>query len=155
MNRIVECCPFKAVRRKPSQSTVGAGNLRTGAVLVIAMICLLMATVIVASLAQTTIVQRERVIRDEWQLQAEWLAESALDRAVVRSREADYAGETWKPALDGESIGTVLITVERAEDAQLMITVVADVPDRDDERVRVRKAAAVAIAEPPSMEETP
>ena len=73
-------------------------STRNGAVLVVALICLLLLSVLAASLTRTVLLQREQVIREEWQLQAEWLAEAAIDRAVVRMESTpDYEGEEWRP----------------------------------------------------------
>lgn len=122
---------------------------RQGTALIIAMICLLLASALTVSLVQVAVLQREQVLRDEWQLQAEWLAESALDRAAARLVvEPEYAGESWRPQLPGEAepLGRVEIAVERpTETGRVQVTAVADVPDDPDERARVRKSVIVLL----------
>lgn len=121
---------------------------RNGTALIIAMICLLLASVLTVSLVQVAVLQREQVQRDEWQLQAEWLAESAVDRAAARLRAAsEYEGETWRPQFPEETdpLGRIEISVERADEpGRVRVTAVADVPDDPHERARVRKSVIVA-----------
>ena len=84
-------------------------------------------------------------------LQAEWLAESGLERAAVRLAEApDYRGETWQvPAADlgGPWSGTVTIAVEpvAAQPARRTVRVQADYPDGVEPRARRRKHATVEL----------
>ena len=127
-------------------------STRTGAILVVALICLLLITVLAASLTRTVLLQREQVIRDEWRLQAEWLADAGLDRAVARlSAESDYAGEEWRPQLndDGIALGRVRIVVSGEEttgDASLVrVNVTADVPADATERARVQRTASIPV----------
>lgn len=127
----------------------GTDRRRQGTALIIAMICLLLASALTVSLVQVAVLQREQVLRDEWQLQAEWLAESALDRAAARLvADPEYAGETWRPQLPGEAepLGRVEIAVERGDEpGRVQVTAVADVPDDPDERARVRKSVSVRL----------
>ena len=59
--------------RLSSAESVGTASIsRRGAVLVIAMMCLLLAGVVVVSLVQGAVRQQEQVARDEWQVQANW-----------------------------------------------------------------------------------
>ena len=127
-----------------------AGSARGGTILVIALICLLLVTVLTASLTRTALLQREQVFRDEFQLQAEWLAEAGIDRAVVRSgAEPEYTGEEWRPAVDegGIPLGQVRIGVVRDDSNAGMtvtrINVTADVPADTADRARVERTAIV------------
>src|SRR5262245_49873902 len=88
-------------------------DLRRGAALVVAMICTLLVSLISAALVRTTLLQLEQLQHDEWQLQAEWLAESALDLATSRLGDVNYHGETWLPhTVDGaQLLGRVEIKV--------------------------------------------
>ena len=112
--------------------------------------CLLLVTVLAASLTRTVLLQREQVIRDEWQLQAEWLAEAGIDRAAARlNSNPDYTGEEeWLPELnEGAPLGRVRITVvsEETETGSLLvrINVTADVPADTSQRARVQQATTV------------
>lgn len=136
------------MRRQISKRTIGSA--RDGTILVIALICLLLVTVLTASLTRTALLQREQVLRDEFQLQAEWLAEAGIDRAAVRLRsEPAYTGEEWRPAADvGEiPLGQVRIDVVREESDSgptlVRINVTADVPADVVDRVRVERKSVV------------
>mgnify|MGYP006969382856 CR=1 FL=1 len=136
-------------RRSPSTDRHAHGS-RRAAVLVVALMCLLLAGVFAVSLVQHALRQRDQVLRDEWQMQAYWLADSAIDRAAQRvSVDQDYSGEVWRPASAGPAgegdklIGQVEIRVTRepAVDGVLRtrVLVIADVPDDPVDRARVRR----------------
>jgi Tfp pilus assembly protein PilX len=127
-----------------------SGSPRGGAVLIVALICLLLVTVLAASLTRTVLLQREQVLRDEWRLQAAWLAEAGIDRAAARlSDAADYEGEEWRPELRdaGSPLGRVRITVAREEAdggiSLARINVTADVPADTTDRARVQRTTTV------------
>jgi Tfp pilus assembly protein PilX len=129
---------------------------RRGSALIISMICLVLTSVLTVSLVQIVLLQRSQVERDEWQLQAEWLAESGLDRAVAQlAANESYHGEEWLPQpTDAPSpLGRVTITIDRtAKDSGLLVTAVADVPDDAEERARVRKTIKIKTPEPSAGE---
>lgn len=87
--------------------------------MVAAMICLLLATVLLGSVLKMAMTGRKQVRREQWRLQAAWLAEAGLERAASRLQAgADYQGETWNIAatdLDGQHTGRVVIKVEASE----------------------------------------
>jgi type II secretory pathway pseudopilin PulG len=63
-----------------------------------ALVALAIAAMLMAAQA-STMLTRQRLQRQlQAKVQAQWLAESALDRARVQRRhQADYAGEAWQP----------------------------------------------------------
>jgi Tfp pilus assembly protein PilX len=135
--------------RRPT-ANVNVRRANSGAILVVALICLLLLTVLAASLTRTVIVQREQVIRDEWQLQAEWLAESALDRAAAQLQaNPEYAGEEWRPGLTegGIPLGNARIALAREETTNgatlIRIKTTADVPADGSNRARVERTTTV------------
>lgn len=78
---------------------------RRGAVLILVMVCLLIITMLLASLLKSALMQRRQVMREQFRIQAEWLAESALERAVEqRLKNPDYRGEVWE--ISTEELGT-------------------------------------------------
>jgi Tfp pilus assembly protein PilX len=122
---------------------------RRGAALVIAMIALLLVGVLAAELARSAVMQHEQVAREEWQIQAEWLAESGLDRAAVMlAADSEYRGEVWLPASDGSEtpVGRVLIEIEGSDEEVLAIRVVADVPEATQRRVRVSRSREIGMS---------
>ena len=60
------------------------------------LVCLIVITLIGAALLKVGLAQRNQVRSQEHRLQAEWLAESGLDRALGRlAADRNYRGEEW------------------------------------------------------------
>src|SRR5919108_331003 len=95
-------------------------TIRSGAALVVALICLLLVGVLAATLVRSAVMQHDQVLQEQWQIQAETLAASALDRAVVQlSSDPNYPGEAWLPvSAAGAPIGRVLIAIAVDDPAQ-------------------------------------
>jgi len=83
------------------------------------MICLLISTLILGALLKTAVAHRRQMLTEEQRMQADWLAESAVERATHRLQiDVNYPGETWNiPAADlnGRDSGRVRITVRKAD----------------------------------------
>jgi len=124
---------------------------RRGAVLLVAVVSIAVASVIFLSLLRLSVAERSRVDTEAWQVQAAWLAESALERAVARlADDPAYQGETWK--LSAEDLGTrhgAAVTIQTetvAEQKQRrLIRVEADYPDRLQRRARCSKQIVVEV----------
>jgi hypothetical protein len=75
---------------------------------------------IAGAILRTGAAQREQVRDQERGLQADWLAEAGLQRAIARlGADPSYTGETWEidaRALDSADPATIVITVERPAD---------------------------------------
>jgi hypothetical protein len=117
----------------------------------IALVCVAVASVVLLALLRLAVAWGD-VARDEEQhLQANWLVESALDRAAARlAADADYAGETWRVApqlLGGREAAVVKIEVERLPEspARRRICVRADYPEDTPHRVRQSKQFEIEI----------
>jgi Tfp pilus assembly protein PilX len=125
-----------------------------GMISVAALVCLLVMTLICGSLLRTIQTQRALVRSEERRLQAEWLAESGLERAYVRlANDPAYTGETWTLSADqlgGMDAGSVTISVgagpEHGGVSQRLVSVQADYPGDPPRRVRVRRQATVEVA---------
>ncbi len=116
---------------------------RSGVVMAMALACLFLAILLCASLTVSTL-DRHRRLRDQVRdYQARWLAESAVDRAVVQLRlNADYRGEVW--TIPGEATGSphsgqanITVTPADGDSGGHQVMVEALYPDRPVERVRV------------------
>ncbi len=124
---------------------------RRGAVLMTMMVCLVIALAIGGALLRTGMARRGQARAEERRLQAAWLAESGLERASDRLREApDYAGETWEiPAEDlgGRDGGLVTIAVEPVQGHPLrrLIRVRADYPRDPSRRSRISKRTMIDL----------
>jgi hypothetical protein len=120
---------------------------------VAALVCLLVMTLICASLLRTIQAQRALVRNEERRLQADWLAESGLERAYARlAIDPAYAGETWTVPGDqigGTDAGAVTIRVaprpEKGSINQRIVNVQADYPSDPLRRARARRQATVDV----------
>ena len=125
---------------------------RRGLTAVAVLVCLLIVTMISGALLKIGVAHRDFVRGQERKLQAEWLAQSGIDRALARlAARPDYTGETWKltprdltlSESDSASSGPtalVHIAVERPENAgtaqRRLIKVQADYPPDAPRRAR-------------------
>jgi hypothetical protein len=120
---------------------------------VAALVCLLVMTLIGASLLRTIQTQRALLRSEEQRLQADWLADSGLERACARlANDPAYGGETWTLSgeqLGGKEAGTVTISVgapaEKEGVSQRLVSVQSDFPSDPPRRVRARRQAVVEI----------
>jgi hypothetical protein len=92
------------------------GHPRRGVAVVLVVVVLVLIAVLCGSLLRLAAARRAQARADERRLQAEWLADSGLERAAARLAEGgSYAGETWRVApeeLGGPAGGVVRIGVE-------------------------------------------
>jgi type II secretory pathway pseudopilin PulG len=124
---------------------------RRGLVSVAVLIALFVIGLVCASLLRVALSRRSEVGREERRLQAGWLAESGMDRAVARLlASGDYAGETWEvPAgdLGGRGAATVAIRVEPVADRpdRKKVRVQADYPSGSSLRARQSREIIVVV----------
>ena len=122
-----------------------------GAILLIAMVCVAITSIVSISLLRVAIAQEDAIQTDARQLQAIWLAESALDRAAARLRaDHAYQGETWNlPAQLLSGVDDALIEIKiqtvpgRAEVRRIGVQV--DYPAQADFRSRQSKSVTIAL----------
>lgn len=131
-----------------------ARRSRTGAALIIALICVLLVSMIAMMLVRTALLQLDQLTQEEQWMQADWLAESALSLSAARLRDnPTYAGEIWLPQSSGPSasLGRVVIEVaasgEPKTPSSRRIRVVVDVPDDPVKRVRVTRECRLTLAD--------
>lgn len=139
---------------------VGPPQNRRGAFLLIAMVCLMLTSGLLGMLLKMASANRKQAQFEAASLQAEWLAESALDRAAAKLvSDANYPGETWdiKPEeLGGPHAGQVVIVVNRGDGSPLRnVEVVARFPLESPRSVKRTKRLAVAAQAPLAKSETP
>ncbi len=127
---------------------------RRGGVMVAVMLCVLVVSLISVSLVKLALAQRRQVRRAELQLQAECLAQSALDRAATRIQaDPNYSGETWERSAEsfpGNRAGVVRIVVASvdAKTTQRRVSVVADYPAGTEQRARVSRETTIELKIP-------
>jgi len=104
---------------------------RGGAVLVIVMICLLLVSLLMASLLKSALLQRRQMMKEQFRVQAEWILESALERAALqRLKDPKYQGEVWKISpvdLGTRYAGSAEITVKPTGKDDRLISIQARV----------------------------
>lgn len=77
-----------------------AGKPSRGMTVVAVLVCLVILTLISGAILKASAARRQLAVQQERQLQAEWLAESGVQRARARlAGDRDYTGETWSLAL--------------------------------------------------------
>lgn len=124
--------PFSGRSRGCVKTTTD--SRRRGAILICAMICLLLISLLLGSLLKLALAHRRQVRTEQYRLQAQWLAESAMERSVDRlAADGEYSGEEWNIAakeLDGRHAGSVKISVQKSatRPMQRIVTVEAIYP---------------------------
>lgn len=120
---------------------------RRGLTSVAVLVCLLVLTLVSGVLVKQGVAYRRQVRAQERRLQAEWLAESGVDRALARlAAKPGYKGERWEIA--AEALGRpALVTIEvvppSAESKDRVVRVRADYPPDPPLRVRFTREVVV------------
>ena len=122
---------------------------RRGMVLAALLICMLIVMLVSAALVRGLVVQHRLARGEAQRLQAMWLAESAVDRAVVKLRSnAAYSGETWSVSLGepaGAASGVAVIRVATVEGADEQRTIAVEARWPDDPVFRVLEQRELVI----------
>jgi len=132
---------------------------RSGLTIIPVLACLILVALVSGVLLRIGVSYREQSRRQERALQAEWLANAGVERALARlAARASYSGETWE--IDPASLGLtvsesntsasaarVLIQVKpaAADRNACVITVQADHPPDPLRRVRHTKQVVVEL----------
>lgn len=141
----------KRTRSSFAPRHVGAVSSRRGVILLVVLVCLAVAAGVFVVLVKQVAAQRHWLQTSQWGVQAQWLAEAGVERAVARlAANADYAGETWNiPAgeLAGGQAAVVRIRTETIADqpGRRTIRVEADYPDDAQRRCRKVKQIVAEI----------
>ena len=134
---------------------VVASHRRSGLASVAVLIALIIVGIICAALLKVGLARRSNIQVRERSIQAEWLAESGIDRASARlGREVAYTGETWEiptEDLGNRGTGTVTIRVEPVEGQpdRRRVQVSADFPSGAVSRARRSKIIIVEVPHTP------
>jgi type II secretory pathway pseudopilin PulG len=118
---------------------------RRGLTAVAVLVCLIIITMVSGAVIRVGVARRDEVRAQERRLQAEWLAEAGIQRALARlDADPAYTGETWDIAardLDSADGAVVTITVGPAagEPKRKVVRVQADYPRDPSRRARNTK----------------
>ena len=125
-----------------------------GAALIVVLVGMAVATMIFLSVLKLIAVQRQSVELQTRQIQAGWLAESAVQRAHARlSAEASYRGETWRISpqdIGGRDGATIAIRVSDVpgKPDRRTVHVEADYPADPNQRARQDREVIMQIPSP-------
>ena len=121
---------------------------RQGSILVAALVCLAIVTLILLSVFKTSMSQRRQIRLEQQHIQAELLAESGLERAVAKLKSNhDYVGEEWSidaKQLDTRNSGAVKITVVKQDDRHV-ITAESVFPKQSESPKQTRSTRSVVF----------
>lgn len=128
-----------------------ANRRRRGSVIVPALVCLMLVTLLGGVLLRQAATHRGLVRSGERQLQAEWLVESGLARArAYLARDRAYDGETWEITAaelhrpDSAQI-VIKITPVDQQPNQRRVSVRADYPRGASKRIRESRSVTVDL----------
>jgi Tfp pilus assembly protein PilX len=141
-------------------------RLRRGGALVAALATLLVVMLVAGAVVRSRVIAHRQARQSQHELQAQWLAESAIERARAQLAQAgDYRGETWRPAIKAvggaEQSAEVEIRIEPTKDTNQArhVVAIATFPNDDWRRVTTRREYPVTIssgsATSPPREENP
>jgi Tfp pilus assembly protein PilX len=124
---------------------------RRGMLAIAVLICLIVLTMVAGALLRVGAAQRDEVRAEERRLQAEWLAEAGLQRALARlDADPEYTGETWN--IEARELGAadsaiVTIAIERQPDdtKSRTIRVRADYPRDPPNRARCTRQLTASL----------
>ncbi len=125
----------------------------SGAILVMALVCLVVVSIFSVSTIRRLVEQRRLATHQRYRLQALWLAESARQRAVAQlNQDRDYEGETWCVEADtfgnGKSGIAVIQVAEITEDhSQCRIVIESQYPKSEVYRVVHRIGLQIELPE--------
>ena len=112
-------------------------RLRQGAVMIIAIIALVLCSAASLSMFRTTILRQKRFELRHNQLQAQLLADSAIDRAASNlAVDTSFRNEDWSVELNGEQ-GEVAISLEETKTSDFDLNIRSTYPLETTRRVQV------------------
>ena len=125
---------------------------RRGAALLIVLVALVILMIMSATITRLIAARRRTLLLEERRIQADRLAESAIDRARASLlKNPEYAGETWRIAaseLGGRDDAVVEIKVKHVNDRTNLrdVSVRADYPIDLERRDRRSKHARISLS---------
>jgi Tfp pilus assembly protein PilX len=135
------------MKRQPCTS-----RKRQGAVLAVALVTLLVVTILAGTVLRSYLQAHRQLRREQEQLQAQWLAEGAIARAIAQlGRDPDYSGETWttqlvsaeehRPAEERRASASALIEIapDPTNPQRLQISAIVRIPDVESPRAQATR----------------
>jgi Tfp pilus assembly protein PilX len=127
---------------------------RRGTILVVALVTLLVVTLLAGAVLRGYLQAHRQLRREQDQLQAQWLADSALARAVAQLHSnPKYAGETWKVEVASSTAdatpGTVGISVAADPEKPDSVRIAIEATFPADDLHRTLAQRTLIVAKPP------
>lgn len=124
---------------------------RGGAILIVALVCLLVVTGLLGTLLQGTLRAHRQLHAERDRIQTDLLLQAGMDRAAFRlANEPSYRGETWNlpaAAILGTREGRVTIVASRdSEQTPWKVQVMAEYPLGND--LSIRRSRTFEIPSP-------
>jgi Tfp pilus assembly protein PilX len=128
---------------------------RRGTILAVALATLLVVTLLAGAVFRAYLQNHRQLRREQDQVQTQWLADSAVARALVRRKlDPAYSGETWQvelPRSSGEpaaGLATIKIEPNADQPAAMQIVVESQFPVDDVAGIRARRLLTISPTEP-------
>jgi hypothetical protein len=120
---------------------------------VAALATLLVVTLVAGVIVRSRVIAHRQACQIQDELQAQWLAESAITRASAQLlRASDYRGETWQPKVQaagggGQSAAVEIrvLPIENASETRRIVAI-AMYPSDEWRRVSVRREYNITLA---------
>jgi len=138
----------------------GFQRRRRGAILVVVLVCLAIATALSVVVVGHIATDRRGAQMDYRRLQASWLAEAGIERAASRlAADPEYTGETWNVstrdlATGGSGVVSIQVEAMAGRPQQRSVRVEAEYADTPDYRCRHVKHILVDRDALPSQQPT-
>ena len=127
---------------------------KRGAVLVCVLLCVAVATLLLAGMLKRTLLSSRQIRTERHLRQTEWLVQAGAERAAFRlATDVEYPGEVWSLAAEeivGTHPGVVSISVSRDSTDQASVQVVAEYPS--DKVASIRRTREFLIDLPETNE---
>jgi len=138
-------------------------NPRGGFVLAVVMVGLTVVSAMTICWAKTAVMEHRALRTQQRQLQAEWLAASAIDRAAASLlANPKYTGETWQITagdLGPRASGSAVIRVENVADSPNRRKILVQAEHHGSDTIRVSREAVIDLppqtAEPAASDPLP
>jgi hypothetical protein len=128
---------------------------RRGAILAVALATLLVVTLLAGAVFRAYLQNHRQLRREQDQTQAQWLADSAMARALARRKlDATYTGETWQveqlplaTGKPGKGVATIKIEPSPEQPDNMRIDVSTQFPADDLNGIRAQRQLTISQTE--------
>jgi len=130
----------------------GSRQARRGGVFVLFLLSLLLLTLTSGAMIRSTLLQRDLGRAGALRTQAEWVFQSAINRAAVHlERDPAWAGEEWSIAAGDlqqphGALAEIVVTPDPAQEMRRQVSITVNCPPDGAIRARVSRAVVIDLA---------